>query len=96
MEGEAFQNSTRTINPSAWLMGENNRKKTPGSAALKYSLAAAMELGISVHHDLASTKDVYRLVNSKPLARLIEANKIIFFMIFLLQRWLPRYAENCI
>ena len=82
MEGEAFQKITRAINPSAWLIGENKRKKTPGSTTLKYCLAAAMELGISLPHDLASTKEVNRLVNSKPLARLIDANKIIFFMIF--------------
>ena len=41
-----------------------------------------MELGMSHPHDLASINDVNKLVNSKPLARLIEVNKIIFFMIF--------------
>src|SRR5436190_19059939 len=82
IEGDVFQKTTSTINPSAWLMGENKRKNTPGSTTLKYSLAAAMELGISLPHDLASTKEVNRLVNSKPLARLIDTNKIIFFMIF--------------
>lgn len=38
MEGEAFQNNTSTIIPSAWLMGENNRKKPPGFTTLKYPL----------------------------------------------------------
>src|SRR5688572_15366249 len=82
MEGDAFQNNTSTINPRAWFMGENNRKKSPGLTVLKYSLAVAMELGMSHPHDLASINDVNKLVNSKPLARLIETNKVIFFMIF--------------
>jgi hypothetical protein len=34
-------------------MGENNQNKTPGSTTLKYSLAAGMELTISLSHDLA-------------------------------------------
>jgi hypothetical protein len=58
MELDVFQKSTRTTIPSAWLIGENKRKKFPGLTTLKYSLAAAMEFGMSLPHDLASIKEV--------------------------------------
>jgi hypothetical protein len=39
-------------------MGENSLKKLPGLTVLKYSLVVAMELGISLPQDFASTKEV--------------------------------------
>ena len=82
MEGDVFQNSASAIIPSAWFTGENMRKKFPGLTDLKYSLATAIELGRSVPQDLESIKEVYRLANRRPLATVIDANRIIFFMIF--------------
>jgi hypothetical protein len=58
MEGDAFQNIINTIIPSAWFMGENILKKFPGFTVLKYSLAMAMEFGMSLPTDLQSIKDV--------------------------------------
>jgi hypothetical protein len=57
-DGEVFQKSISTNKPNTWLMGENSLKKLPGLTALKYSLVVAMELGISLPQDFASTKEV--------------------------------------
>jgi hypothetical protein len=40
------------------LIGEYTLKKLPGLTVLKYSLVVAMELGISLPYDLASTKEL--------------------------------------
>jgi len=43
--GADFQKMISTISPNSWFTGENILKKYPGFTVLKYSLAAAMELG---------------------------------------------------
>ena len=57
MAGDVFQNSISTIIPSTWFTGENILKKFPGLTVLKYSLATAMEFGISLPQDLESIKE---------------------------------------
>lgn len=80
IEGDDFQNRIRTNSPNAWFIGENILKKFPGFTILKYSLAAAIEFGISLPHDFASIKEVYMFTSNSPLAIEIDANKIIAFM----------------
>jgi len=58
IEGEDFQSSIRTKRASTWFTGENSLKKLAGLTVLKYSLVVAMELGISLLHDFASTNEV--------------------------------------
>jgi len=87
IEGEVLQNRIRTNNPNSWFKGEIILKKFPGFTDLKYSLPVAIEFGISLPHDLASIKEVYIFTISRPLAIVIDANKIIVFMIFYLQIW---------
>jgi len=95
IEGDDFQNKIRTNSPNTWFMGENILKKFPGFTVLKYSLAAAIEFGISLPHDFASIKEVYIFTSNSPLAIEIDANKIIVFM-FLLQISIAFGLKNCI
>ena len=80
IEGEDFQKRTTTNSPNAWFMGENILKKFPGFTVLKYSLAVAIEFGISLPQDLASIKELYIFTSNSPLAIEIDANKKIVFM----------------
>jgi hypothetical protein len=53
---------------------------------LKYSLAVAIELGISLPQDFASINEVKTFVNNRPLARLIDKNKTTFFITFFITK----------
>ncbi|MCW3089342.1 MAG: hypothetical protein JWP81_411 [Ferruginibacter sp.] len=92
-DGSVFQNTISTSNPKAWFSGEKILKKFPGFTTLKYSLAVAMDSGILLPQDLASTNEVYIFTRISPAAIVIEANKSIVFMFFFTKMIIQGSAE---
>lgn len=82
IDKDVLQNTTRASNATIWFTGENILKKFPGFTVLKYSLAAAMESGILLPHDLASIREVYRFTKRSPAAIVIDVNKMSVFIFF--------------